>query len=62
MVGEPNAMLSSYSMQGVRERGGGGGHKFEVHSTFNFRVKGPQRMSSILVKTPYYSPWFLTRI
>ena len=36
--------------------------KFQFHSTFRFGVKGPQRMSSFSVKTPYYSPWFLARI
>ena len=25
-------------------------------------VKRPQIMTSILVKTPYYSPWFLAKI
>ena len=37
---------------------GGGWRKFQLRSTFHFGVKGPQRMSSISVKTPYYSPWF----
>ena len=36
--------------------------KFQLRSTFHFGVKGPQKMTSILVKTPYYSPWFLARI
>ena len=25
-------------------------------------VKGPQKITSISVKTPYYSPWFLAEI
>ena len=29
---------------------------------FHYGVKGPQRMSSISTKAPYYSPWFLARI
>ena len=36
--------------------------QFQLHSTFLFGVKGTQRMSSISVKTPYYSPWFLAKI
>ena len=36
--------------------------KFQLHSTFHFGVNGPQRMTSISAKTPYYSPWFLAKI
>ena len=36
--------------------------QFQLCSTFLFGVKRLQRMSSISVKTPYYSPWFLTKI
>ena len=32
--------------------------KFQLHSTFDFGVKGLQRMTSISVKTPDNSPWF----
>ena len=32
--------------------------KFQLCSTFHFAVKSGQRMSSISVKTPYYSPRF----
>ena len=35
--------------------------KFQLHSTFHCRVKGPQKMTLIPVKTPYYSPWFLAK-
>ena len=33
--------------------------KFQLHSTFRQGVNGPQRMSSISVKTPDYSLGFL---
>ena len=36
--------------------------KFQLYSTFHLGVKGPQRMTSISAKTPYYSPWFLAKI
>ena len=36
--------------------------KFQLHSTFHCGVKGPQRMTSISVKMPYYSPWFSAKI
>ena len=35
--------------------------KFQLHSTFQRGVRGPQRMTSILVKMPDYSPWFSAR-
>ena len=36
--------------------------KFQLHSTFHCGVKGPQKITSISVKTTYYSPWFLAKI
>ena len=36
--------------------------KFQLYSTFHFGVKGLQKITSISVKTPYYSPWFLAKI
>ena len=36
--------------------------KFQLHITFHFGVKGPQKITLISVKTPYYSPWFLAKI
>ena len=34
----------------------------QLHSTFQCGVKGPQKMSSISVKMPDYSPWFLAKV
>ena len=36
--------------------------KVQLPSTFHFEAKGPQTMTSISVKTPYYSPGFLPKI
>ena len=57
---EPNSANKDTMGKGISR--GAEWHKIQLHSTFHFREKGAQTMTSILVKTPYYSPWFSAKI
>ena len=71
----PSELRKLTRLTGVEGRGGEGESnkqkgisrgtercKFQLRSTFHCGVKGLQKITSISVKTPYYSPWILAKI